>query len=357
MTGKISVIMPVYHAEKYLKEAVESVLKQTYQNWELLLVVRKSEDKSAEIAEGYAKECEQICLIEHEEIGAGRARNIGLREAKGEYIVFIDADDYLPDVETFSEYATVAEKISSDIFISNYARLWEGKVLPAAGHDKFSNFPRNSEDFRFRGFFSIGTLAYVWGRMYRKSFLEEHEIIFSDYTYAEDKLFNMQCYICGAKYTFLEKIGYMYRKNDSSISYQYNPEIGKCWLGICKTLKNWIEEQKSDESEKYDSFIWYTLSFAAFFDSKMQYTQYKKRLRIIRKTLKNYRQDELGKEYFQKYSRRKNKTGPEQKMWRVFIKGFTLAMRCKCYLLLSVGIKLFIDWKVDERLSDTGIRK
>lgn len=356
MTGKISVIMPIYHAEKYLKEAVESVLKQTYKNWELLLIVRKSEDKSAEIAETYAKEQAQVRFIEHEEIGAGRARNIGMREAKGEYIVFIDADDYFPENTIFSQYVTIAEKIPSDIFISNYARLWENQILPATSHGKFSSYPRNSEEFRFRGFFSVGTLSYVWGRMYRKSFLDQHNILFTDHSYAEDKLFNIKCYICGAKYTFLNEIGYMYRKNESSISYQYNPEMSKCWIGICNVLKSWMKEKKNDTSEKYDSFIWYTLSFATFFDAKMQYEQYKKRLRVIRKTLKSYRQDELGKEYFQKYSRRKNKTGPEQKIWRVFMKGFALAMRFKCYLLLSIGIKLFIDWKIDERLSDTGIR-
>ena len=88
---------------------------------------------------------------------------------------------------------------------------WKERLLPAAGHEHFSILRPDSEDFRFQGFFSVGTLAYVWGKVYRKSFLTDHEIHFSDLEYGEDKVFNMQCYVCGARYAFLEDRGYVYR--------------------------------------------------------------------------------------------------------------------------------------------------
>ena len=103
--------------------------------------------------------------------------------------------------------------------MSNYARLWKGRFLPAETHQTFSVYHRDSEEFRFRGFFSVGTLSYVWGKLYRRSFLEENGLRFEDFPYAEDKLFNMQCYVCRAKYAFIEEIGYVYRRNEASVSY------------------------------------------------------------------------------------------------------------------------------------------
>lgn len=86
------------------------------------------------------------------------------------------------------------------------------KILPATKHQSFALCSPSSEEFRFQGFFSVGTLSYAWGKLYRREFLRNHQIYFADLSYAEDKLFNMQCYICDAKYAFLEDIGYIYRK-------------------------------------------------------------------------------------------------------------------------------------------------
>ena len=174
--GKISAIIPVYNAEKYLAQAIESIIAQSYISWEMFLVVSESEDRSVEIAEKYSREYDNIYLIITEERGIGCARNRGLEN---------------------------------------------DKLLPATSHSEFSRFERESEEFRFRGFFSVGTLSYVWGKLYRKSFLDQNRITFSEYPYAEDKLFNMQCYVCGAKYAFIERIGNVYRKNEDSVSYKY----------------------------------------------------------------------------------------------------------------------------------------
>ena len=69
-----------------------------------------------------------------------------------------------------------------------------------ASHTSFSELNPDYEDFRFQGFFSVGTLSYVWGKLYRKQFLEKNEAVFENLPYAEDKLFNIQCYLCNPKY-------------------------------------------------------------------------------------------------------------------------------------------------------------
>ena len=91
--------MPVYNAEKYLGEAIESVLKQTYPDFELLLVNDASTDRSKEICMEYAKKDDRIVLLENDSElhGPGPTRNIGLDHATGEFICFVDADDWIED--------------------------------------------------------------------------------------------------------------------------------------------------------------------------------------------------------------------------------------------------------------------
>lgn len=355
--GKISVIIPVYNAEKYLDQAIESILSQTYTNWEMFLAVSESEDTSMEIAEKYAREYDNIYLLINENRGIGCARNSGIEKAQGEYILFLDADDYLPDEAVFQRYINIAQKINSDIIVSNYARLWNGKLLPATSHSSFSMFERDSEEFRFRGFFSTGTLSYVWGKLYRKSFLDQNKIIFSEYPYAEDKLFNMQCYVCGAKYAFVEQTGNIYRKNENSVSYKYNPESSKCWLGIAQTFRTWMEENGKDV-EKYESLIQYTVFFASFFDAKMEYQKRWKSVWIIWRTLRRYGKDPIGKECFAELAADKKRVPYlKQRLWRTVIKGYSRGMKWKCYLALAFGIKQLIERRVDEKMSDTGLRE
>lgn len=356
-SGKISVIIPVHNAEKYIDKAVQSVMEQNYTNWELFLIENGSEDASLDICKKNAEKDSRIQVLKEKNKGAGSARNTGLCSAEGEYIVFIDADDYLPDKSVFQRYMNIAKQIRADIIVSNYVRLWSGKILPAAGHDSFSVYSPDSEEFRFRGFFSVGTLSYVWGKLYRKSFLDQNRITFSEYPYAEDKLFNMQCYVCGAKYAFIEQIGNVYRKNEDSVSYKYNPESSRCWLGIAQTFKNWMEEEGKDV-EQYEGLIQYTVFFASFFDAKMEYQKRRKSIWMIWKILRIYGNDSIGKDCFAKLAcDRKCIPQLNQKIWRIVIKGFSRGMKWKCYLALSFGIKQLIEHRVDEKLSDTGLRE
>ena len=191
----ISVIVPVYNAKQFLPECVESILMQQYPKWELLLVDNGSTDGSRELCEQYAAENENIHALHQAGGGASAARNAGLKEAAGEYIVFADADDYLANADVLSDMAQALEENAADIVVGNYKRLWKDSLLPAKSHTVFRGFDRESAAFRFQGFFSAGILSYVWCKMYRRSFLEKNALQFAGYTYAEDKLFNFSCYV------------------------------------------------------------------------------------------------------------------------------------------------------------------
>ena len=217
-------------------------------------------------------------------------------------------------------------------------------------HSAFSVYSPSSEEFRFRGFFGNGTLSYVWGRLYRRSFLIQNQIMFTNLTYAEDKLFNMECYICGARYLFLEDIGYIYRRNKESISWQYHEDATENWLKMAHLLSDWIEREQRPE---FENMIWYTIFFAAFFDSKMEYVQRKKSVLAIRKVLKKYHQDELGQEAFRRLSDWKQKLQIRQTAWRTAIRVFSFGMTRRWHMVLAAGIKILIESRIYERFYHT----
>ena len=127
----VSVIVPVHNAEKYLEEAVESVRKQTYTDWELILVENGSADQSLELCLVYEKRDPRIRTICESVRGIAAARNCGMQEARGTRLMFLDSDDYLADPKTIERLVCAMDKEDADIVVCNYARLWGGKILPA----------------------------------------------------------------------------------------------------------------------------------------------------------------------------------------------------------------------------------
>lgn len=351
---QISVIVPVYNVKEYLTECIESILMQRNCKIQLILIDDGSTDGSAVICDKYAEENEQILALHQKNAGVCAARNTGMSVATGEYIVFVDADDYLKEKNVFQKLVQALEGTEADIAVGNYMRLWKGRMLKAESHNSFSKEERQSGSFRFSGFFSVGVLSYVWGKMYRRSFLEKYQMHFGEYTYAEDKSFNFFCYVYGAKYTFIEEYGYVYRKNDASISGTYREDSTKCWMKIAQDLQMFLEEQKLER--EYGDLVANTIFFAAFFDGKMAYLQEKHSLSGVRHVLKGYGRYPLSRKYFIRMATGKGLKEIPSVLWKIMLWGFSVAMYCHCYTLLALGIKLLIDWRMDERLSDTGLR-
>lgn len=350
----VSVIIPVYNAEEFLTECIESVLGQDYGELELILVNDGSRDGSGRICEDFAQKSDQVLFLQQENSGASAARNLGLERAKGEYVVFVDADDYLPETDTLTRMVEKMRADNADILVGDYFRLWDGRLLPAGSCGKFSGLPSDGAAFRFQGFFSVGTLSYIWGKMYRRSFLEQGQLRFSEFNYGEDKLFNFECYILGAVYTFLETPIYVYRKNDNSVSYTYRKDSVAGWMGIAGRTQQLLQE-KGKVADCGD-LVALTIFFAAFFDGKMNYVFGEKKLSAVKRVLKEYGKEKLASSYFAELSCGKRLKHISPLMWKVMIGGFALGMRLHFYTMLSFGIKLLIDLRIDERLSDTGSR-
>jgi len=125
--NKISIIVPIYNSEKYLKRCIESILKQTYTNIELILINDGSEDKSLEICEEYKKNDERIIIVNKENEGVSVARNIGIEKATGELISFVDADDYL-EATFLQELLDIMEKYNVNYVACGYNTVYDNHM-------------------------------------------------------------------------------------------------------------------------------------------------------------------------------------------------------------------------------------
>lgn len=355
----ISVIVPVYQAQQYLTKMLDSILSQTYTDWELILVVSNSMDDSFKICESYARKDARIRVFSGDNMSAAAARNKGLEKARAEYISFVDADDFLPTETVLEALFKKAVQTKADITVANYERLWDGHFLPAQSHRCFSSKDTQSEDFRFQGFFSVGTLSYVWGKLYRKQFLNKNHLRFAKVEYSEDKLFNIQCYLDGARYAFVEAIGYVYRKNERSVSYRYNPHLKECWLEIASAIKRQVQNKKTGSNEKNaaQGLIEYLLFFGIFFSMKMEYTEGHRSIAEVQTLIRDYQSNPLAKRAFRKLVSDRRINQLSQMNWKVMIRLFSVAVNCRMYWAIAVGIRLLVALRVDERLSDTGLRR
>lgn len=121
---KISVIIPVYNTEKYLKECVESVLAQTYHNLEILLINDGATDSSPQICESYAKQDVRIKLIHKENGGLSDTRNTGIKQCSGDYVLFLDSDDYWDDPKMVEKLANQMQQYPVDILNFRYKKIY-----------------------------------------------------------------------------------------------------------------------------------------------------------------------------------------------------------------------------------------
>ena len=202
----ISVIVPMYNAEEYIDACVESILAQTYKNFELIIIDDGSTDRSSLMIDSYTYNDERVRIVHRENEGAAAARNIGLKYAKGDYICFIDADDTVHN--TYLSYlAELITEYNADIAISSYRNVFS----PACLEDE----PEESDRRAMTGKEALADLLYQrhfmsvpWGSLSKKS-LWEH-VSFPEGTKAEDMGTIYKLYAAAKKVAYGDKALYNY---------------------------------------------------------------------------------------------------------------------------------------------------
>jgi len=166
MNELISVIIPVYNVEKYIEQCIKSVSNQTYKNIEIILINDGSKDTSGEICNEYAKKDDRIKVIHTENFGVSNARNIGIDEAKGDYLTFIDADDYVDEKYVEQLYAQ-CKNTKSDISITGTIDFKDedNKIKNKASCCTKTLNKKDAIKEMLNEKYYVGV---VWGKMYKK---------------------------------------------------------------------------------------------------------------------------------------------------------------------------------------------
>lgn len=210
---KLSIIVPIYNAEKYVKNCIESIIAEIDDECELILINDGSRDKSLTICEEY-KSNKLVKIYNNENHGVSYTRNFGIQESVGEYIMFVDADDFM--------VSGWYDKIKNEIYLAdNNMFFFERDILNDKEYDKkyiIDNILKLNNELRWA--------PTTWSKIYSKQLLVENKINFKeDIMNGEDMLFNIECVMCSCKIKFIQSSIYNYRINPFSVTKTFKSQL------------------------------------------------------------------------------------------------------------------------------------
>ena len=216
-TLHISVIVPVFNVEKYLSQCLDSILEQTFTNFELILIDDGSLDSCGMICDKYAIKDKRIRVFHQKNMGVSSARNFGLNEAKGKYIVFVDSDDYILPRYLQDLYEALPDDCTRGLVIETVTKLYPN------GRQEYSPLP--SLDLTSNNIFCLLTeladkyASYPYGKLYSKEVIDNHNIRFLPNVSLLEDLFFLLDYALQADYVYVRPIAnYMYRVGFSAVA-------------------------------------------------------------------------------------------------------------------------------------------
>jgi len=219
---KVSIIVPVYNTEKYLAKCLDSVISQTLKDIEIIILNDGSPDSSAKIAREYAVSDTRIKYLEHDNVGLGVTRNRGMAEASGEYLAFVDSDDYVEPQMMERMYQKAVEEdldvVICQTFINDKSSQKIRKELPANKPIDLKVF--NKYEFFTKYLFANSYRYCAWDKIYRSSFIKSNGIFFGDNKklYAEDLYFQFYILLNSPVINFIPQTFYHYVQRDDSIT-------------------------------------------------------------------------------------------------------------------------------------------
>ena len=258
LSVKISVIIPIYNSEKYLSECLESIINQTFKDIEIICVNDGSKDKSEQIIKQYAKKDKRIILLNQENKGAGPARDKGIKISKGEYLSFIDSDDFFHFRTLEIAYNNI-KKYNSDVLRFQYFQFKYKNELKI--NEKIESY--NIKNFSM----SMSWCCVVWSRIWKASIIKKNNISFGKLKSGQDNVFTAKIFPF-LKNIILLDVKLVYHrnvvkslssnnKNKSLYLYESIPEIINTWK-----MNNIIIKTNSEK-------IYYSLfNFVSFFNKE-----------------------------------------------------------------------------------------
>ena len=244
MDKKLSIVIPEYNSEKYIKDCILSLQRQTYKNIEIIVVNDGSKDSTLEILNELAKEYNNLIVLTQENHGIAYTRNRGIEFATGEYLMFMDNDDSMKE-DCIEMLLSRILETDADMVIGGYRRITpEGKVLEEMILTK-------DEWAKFR-------MISPWGRIMKTQFVREHNLKFGDYKMGEDSYFNVTAYGESDKIITTDYVGYNWIYRDESVS---NTTQKKVTNSPIPFLEGLIERNKNQKYMKPKMFEYFVIKY------------------------------------------------------------------------------------------------
>lgn len=240
---KVSVIIPIYNSEKYLKQCLDSIINQSLKDIEIICVNDGSNDSSLKILENYSQRDSRITIIDQNRSGGGAARNKGLEIARGEYISFLDSDDFF-ELNLLEEAYNKCKKDNADIGIYKVYKYDNITKKDEFAHWAFvkeqlpSKIPfsyKDIPDYIFNTFQN-----WPWNKMFKKTFIDNNNLKFQKLLKTNDLLFTCSALILAQKITLIDKILVHYRTNTGISTQQTNDESPFDFYIAFLELKNFL---------------------------------------------------------------------------------------------------------------------
>ena len=270
MSINISVIVPAYNAEKYIERCIESICSQTLKEVEIIVINDGSTDGTADILNHLAVNDDRIKLVHKENQGQGAARNDGIRISKGEYITFVDADDWL-DTRTYETSMKLIMKENPDVFVYNYSLAYpNGHIEQQKNFDnrKVEMGSLDKGAFLYDYFFTSKIGSSVWNKLYRSKLIKENDIEMGNTKVGEDFYFNLLVMLHAENIYLFNKSMYYYYQPSQSVTRSYSKGITTKYMNYLSTFIELLEKKgKTEEYYSFSPFILYRALSAGMFNA------------------------------------------------------------------------------------------
>ncbi len=261
MEDLISVIVPVYNVEEYIEKCIDSIISQTFKNLEIILVDDGSPDNCGKICDEYAKKDNRIKVLHKENGGVSFARNIGLQNATGNWITFVDSDDWIEN-DYIEQLLKIGKQDNVDVILCGYNRInntTKQEINATGGKEKY-----NHSEYLIKTLNPQTGFGFCHMKLIKRDAI--NGLIFDEkLVVGEDALFNIQLSKNIKKAVFYKKALYNYRNNANSVVKKYDDNYAKKYLESMKKCKEYITSNYTDFTiiQNYYNYVAYHIMLVA----------------------------------------------------------------------------------------------
>lgn len=277
---EISVILPVYNVEDYLRQCLDSLLSQTFNDFEVICIDDGSTDNSLAILLEFEQQDNRVKVIHQKNIGVAKTRNDALNLIKGNYVYFMDADDYLDNTAFQKLYGNITSNNSDFAILKAYFVNGDEKYkYPAFDLDNefkkadFNNFTFTYDDIKNH---VLNDLFAPWFKLYNKKFILDNDITFPIIKSYSDAPFHVETMLKSDNISFLPEYLYYYRENEDSLVHSSKNTL--CFMPMADCIEKILKDTNHfDEFEKeFEAFKVVKIAYYMGFSESMEFFNYSK---------------------------------------------------------------------------------